>query len=248
MSRLRQRIRDTARRRLGGMGFAPTAAVTSGGHVLVVAEVSDAAGAAEAVEAGAGALLYSDPSQAEAIASAAGDTPSGCRIEDATPQQAEALAEGGADFLIFDDARTAAATLRERRLGRVLLLEAGADEERLRSLASLDLDALLLAEVAETLTVRDQLALRRIVELTRKPLMATVSNEVSAGALETWRDAGVPAVLVSAGPSGLLAKVVAAAAEVGPPPEPPSEDRADPLLPSMAGGVGAAAGDDDDFE
>lgn len=241
MSKLRQRLRDTARRRRGGLGFLPSTGISSGSHVLVVAEVSDAASAAAAVEAGAGALLFSDPSAAEAISEAAGDAPSGCRIEDATLEQAEALADAGADFLIFDDARTAAATLRERRLGRVLLLQAGADEERLRSLAALDLDLLLLSDVGEALTVRDQLALRRIVELTRKPLMAQLGGEVSTTTLEVWRDSGLPAVLVPASPAGLLASVVAAAAEVAPPPEPPSEDRPDPMLPAMPG----AAGDDD---
>ncbi len=243
MSKLRQRLRDTARRRRAAIGFLPTADAGASSHVLVVAEVSDAAAATAATEAGAGALVFSDPALAKPISEAAGETPGGCRIEDATPDQAEALAEAGADFLIFDDARTAAATLRERRLGRVLMLDAGADEERLRSLASLDLDALLLTDVAETLTVRDQLALRRIVELTHKPLMAQISGEVSTATLEVWRDSGMPAVLVAATPDGLLAKVVAAAAEVGPPPEPPSEERVDPLLPVMPG---ASADDDDD--
>ena len=233
MSKLRQRLRDTARHRRAAMGFAPAANAGAGGHVLVVAEVSSAAGATAATEAGAGALVFIDPALAKPISEVAGETPGGCRIEDATPDQAEALAEHGVDFLIFDDSRTAAATLRERRLGRVLMLDAGADEERLRSLATLDLDALLVTDVVETLTVRDQLALRRIVELTRKPLMAQLSGEVSTATLEVWRDSGMPAVLVPAAPDGLLAKVVAAAAEVGPPPEPPSEERADPLLPAM---------------
>ena len=136
-----------------------------------------------------------------------------------------------------------AATLRERRLGRVLLLEAGAEEERLRSLAALDLDLLLLSDVGEALTVRDQLALRRIVELTRKPLMAQLSGEVSTTTLEVWRDSGLPAVLVPASPAGLLASVVAAAAEVAPPPEPLSDDRPDAMLPAMS-----SAPADDDFD
>jgi nicotinate-nucleotide pyrophosphorylase len=226
------------------MGFAPSDDGGTKSHVLVVAEVSDAAAATAAIEAGAGAVVSNDPAQAKAISEADAKTPGGCRIDAATPEQAEALAEAGADFLIFDDALTAAATLRERRLGRVLVLESDAEEERLRSLASLDLDALLLSDVAEPLTVRDQLALRRIVELTRKPLMALLSGEVSSSTLEDWRNSGVPAVLVPASPAGLLEKVIAAAAEVGPPPEPPSEERRDPLLPPMP----AAADDDDDHD
>jgi hypothetical protein len=243
MSKLRQRIRDTARHRRAAMGFAPGADAGAGGHVLVVAEVADVAGTTAVTEAGAGALVFSDPALAKPISEAAGEAPGGCRIEDATPEQAEALAEAGADFLIFDDARTAAATLQERRLGRVLMLETGADEDRLRSLATLDLDALLVTDIAETLTVRDQLALRRIVELTRKPLIAQLSGAVSTATLEVWRDSGMPAVLVPSAPDDLLAKVIAAAAEVAPPPEPPSEERADPLLPAMPGSSTGDGGD-----
>ncbi|MEE8422283.1 MAG: hypothetical protein V3S31_05855 [Dehalococcoidia bacterium] len=243
MSKLRDRIRDTSRRRRGGLGFAPAPDDAPGGHILVVAEVADAASAAAAIEAGASALLAGD--DAAAVAEAAGDAPAGVRLEDATAEQTKTAAEAGADFFLFDDARAAAGALLERRLGRVLLLEAGADEDRLRMLAPLRLDAVLLGAQAAAPTVRDQLALRRITELVQAPLMLAVTEAITAETLEVWRDSGAPAVLVPADGSALLAEVIAAASEVGPPRERDDDQRPDPLLPSI---TPTGDDEDDDFE
>lgn len=243
MSKLRDRLRETTRRRRGGLGFAPPADDGAGGHVLVVAEVADAASAASAIEAGAGALLAGvDAAALETVAETAGDAPTGVRLEDATAGQTKAAAEAGADFFVFDDARAAAGALLEHKLGRVMLLEADADEDRLRMLAPLRLDAVLLAAQSAAPTVRDQLALRRIVQLTQAPLLLTVTEAVTAETLEVWRDSGAPAVLVPAASSALLAEIIAAAGEVGPPRTPESDDRPDPLLPSIS----SAAADEHD--
>jgi hypothetical protein len=82
--------------------------------------------------------------------------------------------------------------------------------------------------------VRDQLALRRIVQLTQAPLLLAVTEAVTAETLEVWRDSGAPAVLVPAGNPALLAEIIAAAGEVGPPRTPESDERPDPLLPSIS--------------
>lgn len=232
MSKLRTRIRETALRRRGGLGFAPDSTEHASRYVLVLAAVTDAAGAGAAVGSGAHALLYTGASgNVGAIVEAAGDLPVGCRLDTATADEAKAIADAGADFLVFDDALTAADTLLERRLGYVLLLVGDASEERLRTIAPLDLDAVLIGTPAETPTVADQLRLRRIAELTRAPLIVPVAAAVPASTLEVWRDSGAPSVLVPADGATSLSSIVEASREVRAPRE-RSEERPDPLVPS----------------
>jgi hypothetical protein len=243
MSKLRDRLRETGRKRRARLGFAIGASDEGPAHVLVVAEVADAAGASSAVEAGARSLLYSgSPEGAAAVIEAAGDVPVGCRVEAATAEQTAALAAASADFFLFDDDRTTASALLERGLGRVLLLDGEPDEERLRMLAPLDLDAILLAAPLETTTVRDQLRLRRIVGLARAPVIIPTSGAAPSSTLEVWRDAGAPAILVPADQSDSLPSLLEAAREVRGPRE-RDEERPDPLLPTPT-----SASDDDDEE
>ena len=249
MSKLRDRLRDTARRKRGGLGFAPAAASESA-QLLVLAEVAGEDAARAAVAAGAGALIFTgdDAGLADAVR-AAGDTPLGHRLEAATADDAAAAAEAGADFFLFDDGRSAADALLERRLGRVLLLDAvdaDPDEERLRMLAPLALDAILLPAALDAPTVRDQLRLRRIVELARAPLIFPVGGPVTASTLEVQRDAGAPAVLVPADRANALPAVVEAAQQVRPPRE-PADDRPEAMLPSLAP-TAHDDEDDDDFD
>lgn len=244
MSKLRDRIRETDRRRRGGFGFAPASAEQSGGYVLVLAEVEDATAAAVAVEAGADALLYrGEVDGCAAVVEAAAGLPVGCRLEAATAEQTAAAAAAHADFFVFDDARASAEALLERGLGRVLLLRDAPDEERLRTLAPLDIDAILLAAPSSTPTVRDQLLLRRIVELAHAPLIMPAAGVVPTSTLEVWRDGGAPVVLVATEQAGDLAALVVAAREVRPP-QRRSEERPDALVPSTAG----AHDDDEDDE
>ncbi len=244
MSKLRDRIRNLGRKRRGGFGFAPPRDADAGSQLLVLAEVTEPAGARSAVEAGARALLYAgDPATISAIINDAGEIPVGCRLEAATSDQAAMIAEAGADFFILDDGRAAAEALLERRLGHALLLDGDPDEERLRMLAPLDLDALLLAEPLDTLTVRDQLRLRRIVALARAPLIVTAAGVPTAATLEVWRDAGAPAVLVRSQQHDAIAALVRASREVRPPRD-RIEERPDALLPTTA----PAHAEDDDFD
>ncbi|HJM88460.1 MAG TPA: hypothetical protein QF624_02395 [Dehalococcoidia bacterium] len=244
MSKLRERLRNTSSRQRGSMGFAPSSSAVDNSHVLVIAEVADVAAASAAIEAGAGALLFTgDAASAGAIVEAAGETPVGIRLEGATADETKAVAEAKGDFLLFDDGATAADALLERSLGRVLTLEDDADEKRLRMIAPLRLDAILLGAHNTTMTVREQLAMRRIVELTRSPLVIAVASAVSATTLEVWRDAGAPAVLAT--DAAALSDVVAAAREVAAPHQREDDERRDPLLPSLTAGHDH---DDDDLD
>ena len=248
MSKLRDRIRGTSRRRRGGLGFAPSGSDPTDTHLLVMAQVGNAADASAAVEAGASVVLYvGDLAAVGAIVAAAGDLPVGCRLEAATSEQAATAAEAKADFFVFDDGRASADSLLRRQLGHVLQLDGDPDEERLRTLAPLDLDAILLPAPPEMLTVRDQLRLRRVVELARAPLVVPAASAGPPSMLEVWRDAGAAAVLVPAGPRDVLAAIVAAANEV-PPPRERSDERPDSLVPAAVASLDDEDDEGDDFD
>ena len=242
MSRLRERLRDASRRRPAPLGFAPRdRAGASARRVLVVAAVAGADEAARAAAAGADALLLRAGGEdalaglAAAIGAASG-VPLGVFAPAATAADADALIEAGADFLAFDPDRAEAAALLRPGLGHVAVLpealaapDAAADA--LRLLQPLDLDAILIPPPPEgEPTVRAQLLVRRIADLTGKPLIAPAGAPADAMRLEVWRDAGAPAALAAAAEAG----AVAAAADAVPPPRERLDARPDALVPSVA--------------
>jgi hypothetical protein len=210
MSKFRARIRDVGHAP-GGFGFAALASQERPRHVLVVAAAASAAEARAALDAGADVVLVEDTGALKAAAG--GRQPVGIRLLDATGADVKAAHEAGADFFLFDDATTHASAIAVPDVGRVLRLGADQDEQRLRAVGAIDLDAVLVAADPGAITVRDQVALRRVASLVGSPLLIEASAPPDAGALEAWRDAGAPAVLV---PAAQVAATVEAAKQVPP--------------------------------
>jgi hypothetical protein len=232
MSKLRERIREAARRRPVTMGFATGRSAEGAAKpaLLVAAEASDAAAVTSAIERGAGAILYTgDPDGLAAAVNAANGTPVGRRVDAATSADASALVEAGADFIVFDASTTAAEALGDRKLGHVLVLRGAPTEEELRLLGPLDVEAVLIDEPAAGLTIRDQLLLRRVAAGLRAPLAVQVLREAPSSELEVWRDAGAGMLLVAA--NGPIESIVEAARGLRPPHE-RGEERPAPLIPT----------------
>jgi len=190
MSKLRNRIRDLGRTR-AGFGFAAAAHNEAVRHLLVIAEVADAASAAAAAEAGVDAVIL------RGSAAALGDLNlksvlAGIWLEDATGAEVTAARDAGADFFLFDDGRTQSTALTPTEIGRILLLGPDQETERLRSIAVLDLDAVVVTGEVGATTVRDQLALRRVASLTGAHLLIAANAVPDTATLEAWRDAGAP--------------------------------------------------------
>ncbi len=234
MSKFRTRIRDVGRAP-GGMGFAAIARAERPRYVLVVAEVSSAADATAAAEAGADAVVLT----AGVPAGLSLRIPLGVRIEDATRSEVAAAHEAGADFFLFDDGRTHAAALTVDGMGAVLLLGADQDEQRLRTVAAIDLDAVLVEAEADVITVREQIELRRVAAFVGAPLLIRSAGRPDAAVLEAWRDAGAPAVLV---PAADVVATLEAAAQV------PAPKRVDERRLPMLGGLTREADDGHDHD
>lgn len=234
MSKFRTRIRDIGRAP-GGMGFSAIARAERPRHVIVVADVTTADELVAAAEAGADAAIF------------AGSLPSGLsvriplgvRLEDATRAEVEAAREAGADFFLFDDGRSHASALAVEGVGAVLLLGADQDEQRLRAVAAIDLDAILVEAEPDVITVREQIELRRVAALTGGSLLIRSLGRPDAGVLEAWRDAGGPAVLV---PAADVVATLEAARQV------PAPRRGEERRLPMLGGLTQEAEDDHEHD
>jgi len=119
----------------------------------------------------------------------------------------------------------------------VLMLGADQDEQRLRSVAAIDLDAVVVEADADTITVREQIELRRVAAMTGATILLQAIGRPTTAMLEAWRDAGAPAVLV---PAADVAATMAAAIEVAAPRK--AGERRLPVL----GGLTQEAPDDED--
>ncbi|MDA1002038.1 MAG: hypothetical protein O3B31_01610 [Chloroflexi bacterium] len=248
MSKLRRQLRNLGRPASGGFGFQRSRSNEPALQLLVAAEVGSGPEATAAIAAGAHVLVASAAAIADAV-TVAGDRAVGVWLEAAAADAIAAATEAGADFVILDDGRTPAVALLRPHddsrapLGRVLILGDDRSEDRLRSASGLGADAVLVDGVDADLSVRDQLALRRISELTGAPLVIPTAVAPSAEALRTWRDAGAPIVLVPGDPATVRATVEAA--EQVPAPRRTRDDR-QALVPSLAPHV-HDDDDDDDF-
>lgn len=225
MSKLRTRIQQIGRSG-GGIGFAALAHREQPRHVLVLAHVASVEEAEQAASAGVDAIVVSGGASAVRDLAERVQTPLGVHLPDATREEVDAVHEAGADFFLFEDARTHAAALTHERMGKVLILGPDQQEDRLRSVAAIDLDALLVEVSPGAITVRDQIELRRVASLTGATLLVQCHEQPDAAALEAWRDAGAPAVLV---PGSVVAQTMEAAAAVPPRRRPPRGDEV-PML------------------
>lgn len=227
MSKFRQLIRETGKAP-AGFGFAQRSRAAKTRHILVLAEAADAEAARTAAEAGVDAVVFTGASaDVRATASAAGK-PTAVWLLDADRASVQAAHEAGADFFVFDDGRAHASSMAIDEIGRVLVLGADHDEQRLRAIAGIDLDAVLVTGDPNALTVRDLLALRRVAGYTGAPLLVASEQTPSAAALEGWRDAGAAAVLVRG--DATVLRTVIEAAEAVPAPRKRRDEGVMPLI------------------
>ncbi len=236
------------------MGFQRNTSREQPATMLVVATVREGSGAALAAATSAGAdvvLLAPDtPPTAEALTEAtgaAGAAAVGVWLRQASAEAAKAASGAAIDFLVFADDNTPAQVLLDEKLGFVLSLAESADDTTLRVIESLPLDAVLVSYWDGELTVKRALELRRLAGLTRRPLILSVSADISAGDLEALRDCGVAAVIVDTARAGVDAvrEVKARIAALPPRRKPRNDERAQVSLPAPAN-AGHDHGDEDD--
>jgi hypothetical protein len=236
MSRLSEAIRRTQRTDAQPIGFG--AQRTAPRPSMLVALVAAGRAALDAArESGADVLIVDRratgvPSESEVSAAraAAGEAPLGLWLGETPFEAPEALRKAGADFIVGGADSLPASVLLEEELGLVLEATPEAEEQALRLLAGLHLDAVYVDAAPHALTVARQLALGRVGLLSQRPLILAARPGLAGRELEVLRSAGV-AVLATTEPgavAGLKEAVLAL-----PPRKPRRSERPAVALPRV---------------
>lgn len=245
MSKLADRIRKAARPEPAPMGFGAHAARARNPSLLVIVRLSsgDAGKAEEASNKGADAVIVDglDSGKAKDAVAKAGGLAFGVRPSDGGRQTMAALRAAGVDFAVLDAESTAAEAMLEEKVGFVLDFHGDANDTGLRLLGELGLDAIIIPDRPERLTLAELLKLRRLASLTRVPLLTAVKPDAEAGYLHALRDSGVAGVIVDASALGKLGDLKSRIASL-PVRGKRRDERAEAVLPA------ATPGHDEEFE
>jgi hypothetical protein len=195
LSKLAEKIRKATRLAPQPLGFGTSR--TSSDPTMVLAGIApDAGGAADLAARGADVVIIGDATAPAAAAKPPGDAITGARIAGRADNEAASYREAGFDFVVFD-ADAAATSLLDEEVGYVISLPDDLTDNDLRTLEAFQLDAVDVGAIDGPMTVRRQIALRRIYATTRKPLMATVSPSISGTELQALRDTNVIVVAIA---------------------------------------------------
>jgi hypothetical protein len=246
MSKLGDRIRKASRLEPAPMGFAAAAAQAAAPSMLVVVRLgSDAGKTADAIAKGADVVLV----DADAGKLRGAKLPDGAIVGVAAGgvglQDAAALREAGADFLVIDGGSRGEALLDEK-LGFVMSVSADEEDTKLRLLGELSLEALLVKEVETPVSVAGMLSLRRIASFVRAPLFVEIDAKADAGLLHLLRDAGAIGVVVPASDIGKLGELREKIAGIRVRGRKREEPHAEPLVPAQA--MTGDHDEDDDYD
>jgi hypothetical protein len=243
MSKLGDKIRKAMRLESAPIGFGAVAAGPRAPSMLLLVQgaASGMRRRGDLAESGVDALLLSlanperETGEVEKWVKESGGVPCGAQVASASGQTVSALKEAGVDFLAFDAEATSAEALLESELGYVLVLSGEPSDSLLRAMEPLPLDALLLPDWRRPLTVRGQLELRRLVLLSRTPLIVPVPPDIAPGELECLRDAGVAAVAVNGADSATWERLTTLRQAIDglPPRMRRREERAEAILPAV---------------
>jgi hypothetical protein len=238
LSKLADRIRKATRVETQGIGFMAARAEKQA-TMLLGGMAKDARGGADLARRGADFVVLQRAAPGDA--KECGEAIAGALIEG--DADAKAYKDGGFDFVLFDPDRTSSTAVLEENIGYVMLVPKDAGDNDLRAIEAFQLDAVDVGELRGTLTVRRQMELRRVSGLTRKPLIAAVSPDISVPALQALRDTNVVAVLAESDGIERLRKTIDA---LPPRARRRDDDRPTPLVPRTTAGAGEDEHDDDD--
>jgi hypothetical protein len=249
MSKLSDRIKRSGKVEPAPIGFATSASRAASASMLTVVDTgADAGKIGDHAKKGADVVLW----QGDAAALRKAKLPDGVILGVIAPaagrEEAAALREAGADFLVIDrDARGEA--LLDDKLGFVMAIaDTGALEDaELRLMGELTLDALLVDAPDSPMSVGDVLALRRVAALARAPLIVRSAPGIEAGTLQLLRESGGIGVALDASSAGKLAdlrKTIESLPERGR----KGADKSEALVPASTSAGSHDHDDDDDFD
>jgi hypothetical protein len=233
------------------MGFATVTGRTKNVEMLLatILEKPDPEAAKASAKAGAGLLMLADGDLEKGAAkikviTSAVEIPCGMSLKERFEGAGNRARSAGLDFLVLQDDSAPASLLLDEEIGYVMTIEDDQSDTSLRLLESASFDALAGSAIEHGFTIKQQLELRRISGLARKPLILKASDGLTSEELECLRDTGVAALLLE-GPDAVerLAALKPIVDAMRPRRRRKDRDAASPTLPSMGHG-----GEDDEEE
>ena len=203
MSKLATVLRRLARAEPAPMGFAAPSSRTKNREILLAVgiEKPDLEAVKAAAKAGADFILLAggdlDKGAAKIKAvTAAVELPCGLSVARPTSSTVESAHAAGLDFLRIEDDEAPASILLDEEMGYVFSVADEQSDTSLRLLESTPFDALYVGALSQPFSIRQQLELRRISALARKPLILQLTDALSSEEFECLRDSGVGALLL----------------------------------------------------
>ena len=207
MSKLLDRLDKLSRGPITSMGFGAATRTEKLPGMALIGTLSSGRRLAQAATAlskiGAdGALIQGNvPDSIPAtVAEALKNVPWGVRVSELTGEHAARYREKGCDFLAFTAEGTQVGALEDEDAGYVLCVPANMDEQSLRAIEDLPVDAVLLTldSIETPLTLSHLLAIGVVRGSFSKYLLLEVPGDLSDGELEGLKEIGVDGLVVDA--------------------------------------------------
>jgi hypothetical protein len=250
MSKLATVLRRLARAEPAPMGFAAPSSRTKNREILLAVgmEKPDLDAAKAAAKDGADLILFAGgdldkgAAKIKAIAAAV-ELPCGLSVAKPTSSTVASAHAAGLDFLRIEDDGAPASILLDEEMGYVFSVVGEPSDTSLRMLESTPFDALYVGALTQPFSIRQQLELRRISALARKPLLLQFTDALSSEEFECLRDSGVGALLLEGPDAASRLGAARTAIDAMRPRRRRRSDRdTTPTLPS----VGRSDGDEDE--
>jgi hypothetical protein len=187
------------------LGFGATRGEKLPGMALVGLVSGDhAKGVGVAAEVGADAMIIAGvdgPDGVKTLAASFPAKPWGARVSSLGAGEAQSYEDGGSDLLVFNLEGTAASALASQDIARILSVDPGIEEHRLRAVASLPVDAFLLpmTGVSSAWTLQDLATVGAISRRVDKYTLVEVSQPPGKQDLEALRDIGINGLVLDVG-------------------------------------------------
>jgi hypothetical protein len=212
MSQLIEKLKDATRQRGQPLGFRANLAAKAPAMMLVARLPGDNVSPTTALTGIDAVLLelkgLSNTAQLKAAAQRFGSTPLGALVKKVNKQEAAQLAEVGCDFMVFPLTGTPVTVLKEKVMGRIMVIPAALEVSLAAAINELPVDAVLIqSEEEHFLTVQSLMSIQRLTEILEVPALANLPPESGGEELETLKLAGVSGVVLSLDPRQAEAKI-----------------------------------------
>jgi hypothetical protein len=121
----------------------------------------------------------------------------GRRLKETDEKAVKKLLETSCDFVIFNSGSPVSA-IRNEKIGRILELDLNLSDSLLRAAGDLPIDAVMTPSgiAVSSLTLQDLMVIQRLVYFISKPILVSVSDEISPPELQSLWDIGICGVVI----------------------------------------------------